>query len=187
MVGLDQFLQMFGNITVSKIIGFGLTLLFCWKIYQQIKKFLEHKKELLIKKHEVEKEKDEKLNLALEEVAKYPQYREQSRKIQQEFRSEIDELKESQKILADTQQSIQAILKEMQEKNDKRERSKIKDRLLQSYRYYTSIEHNPSQSWTKMEAEAFWELFGEYESAGGNGFMHTVVQPAMNSLKIIDN
>ena len=187
MVGLDQFLQMFGNITVSKIIGFGLTLLFCWKIYQQIKKFLEHKKELLIKKHEVEKEKHEKLNLALEEVAKYPQYREQSRKIQQEFRSEIDELKESQKILADTQQSIQAILKEMQEKNDKRERSKIKDRLLQSYRYYTSIEHNPGQSWTKMEAEAFWELFGEYESAGGNGFMHTVVQPAMNSLKIIDN
>lgn len=187
MVGLDQFLQMFGNITVSKIIGFGLALLFCWKIYQQIKKFLEHKKELLIKKHEVEKEKDEKLNLALEEVAKYPQYREQSRKIQQEFRSEIDELKESQKILADTQQCIQAILKEMQEKNDKRERSKIKDRLLQSYRYYTSIEHNPGQSWTKMEAEAFWELFGEYENAGGNGFMHTIVQPAMNLLKIIDD
>lgn len=37
-----------------------------------------------------------------------------------------------------------------------------------------------------MEAEAFWELFSDYEEAGGNGYMHTVVQPAMNRLTVID-
>ena len=58
--------------------------------------------------------------------------------------------------------------------------------LLQSYRYYTDKERNPLGAWTSMEAEAFWVLFKEYEDAGGNGYIHTVVQPAMNLLKVID-
>ena len=37
-----------------------------------------------------------------------------------------------------------------------------------------------------MDSEAFWELFREYEEAGGNGYMHTVVQPEMARLTIID-
>ena len=37
-----------------------------------------------------------------------------------------------------------------------------------------------------MEAEAFRELFGDYERAGGDGYMHSVVQPAMNRLRIDD-
>ena len=110
--------------------------------------------------------------MALEEVAKYPQYREQSRKIQQEFRKEIDGIKE--------------ILKDMQEKQERRERNKLRDKLLQSYRYYTDKEKNPSQTWTRMESEAFWELFRDYEDAGGDGYIHSVVQPAMNLLTIID-
>ena len=38
-----------------------------------------------------------------------------------------------------------------------------------------------------MESEAFWELFRDYEDVNGDGHMHTVVQPAMNLLKVIDN
>ena len=41
-------------------------------------------------------------------------------------------------------------------------------------------------AWNRMEAEAFWELFKEHEDAGGDGYIHTVVQPAMNLLKVID-
>lgn len=173
MIGTEEFLQFFGDITISKVVGFILAILFCWKIYQQIKKFFDNKKEILIRNHEAEKEKDEKLNKALEEVAKYPQYREQSRKIQQEFRKEIDGIKE--------------ILTEMQEKQERRERNKLRDKLLQSYRYYTNLERNPNQTWTRMESEAFWELFRDYEDMNGDGYIHTVVQPAMNLLKIIDN
>ena len=74
----------------------------------------------------------------------------------------------------------------IEEQNRRRERNKLRDRLLQSYRHYTSKDINPSQSWTKMEAKAFWELIRDYEDAGGNGYIHTVVQPAMECLHIIE-
>lgn len=63
--------------------------------------------------------------------------------------------------------------------------NELRDRLLQMYRYYTSKVTNPSGTWNEMEADAFWNLFGDYEAKGGNGHMHTVVQPAMNKLTVI--
>ena len=125
--------------------------------------------------------------IVLEEVNKYPQYREQSRQIQKEFRDEINELKNTQEVLSATQQEICASLKDMQEKNERRERNKLRDKLIQNYKYYTDLKRNPEQTITKMENDAFWELFGDYEDMGGDGYIHTVVQPAMNMLKVIDN
>lgn len=66
-----------------------------------------------------------------------------------------------------------------------RERSKLRDRLLQSHRYFTSPEKNPLHAWSEMEADAFWSMFKEYENAKGNGHMHTVVQPEMRALEVI--
>lgn len=74
----------------------------------------------------------------------------------------------------------------MKEENKRRERNKLRDRLLQSHRYYTNKKVNVRQGWTRMEAEAFWELFHDYEDAGGDGYMHTVVQPEMEQLRIIE-
>lgn len=179
MVGLEQFLELFGNVTVTGIVTFVLAIFFGYRIYKEVVKFLDNKKNLAIQKYEAEKKKDEQLKSVLEEVSKYPEYREQSRAIQKEFRDEIDGLRV-------TQQSIQDTLKNMQERQDRRERNKLRNKLLQSYRYYTDLEKNPSQSWTRMESEAFWALFKDYEDAGGDGYMHTVVQPAMSLLKIID-
>lgn len=92
------------------------------------------------------------------------------------------EFEEMRKVQAETI----ARLDRMEEVNTKRERNRTRDKLLQLYRYYTNPESNPSKSWTRMESEAFWEIFGDYEEAGGDGYMHTVVQPAMNALNIID-
>ena len=179
MAGLEQFLELFGNVTVTGIVTFVLAIFFGYRIYKEVVKFLDNKKNLAIQKHEAEKKKDEQLKSVLEEVSKYPEYREQSRAIQKEFRDEIDGLRVAQ-------QSIQDTLKDMQERQDRRERNKLRNKLLQSYRYYTDLEKNPSQSWTRMESEAFWALFKDYEDAGGDGYMHTVVQPAMSLLKVID-
>ena len=179
VAGLEQFLELFGNVTVTGIVTFVLAIFFGYRIYKEVVKFLDNKKNLAIQKHEAEKKKDEQLKSVLEEVSKYPEYREQSRAIQKEFRDEIDGLRV-------TQQSIQDTLKDMQERQDRRERNKLRNKLLQSYRYYTDLEKNPSQSWTRMESEAFWALFKDYEDAGGDGYMHTVVQPAMSLLKVID-
>lgn len=186
-VGFEQFMEVFGNITISTVVVIVLAIIFCYRGYKQFIKYLDNKKEIAIQKHEAEKTKDEQLKKVLEEVNKYPQYREQSRQIQKEFRDEIDGLKQTQQILADTQGVIQKTLRDMQDTQNKRDRNKLRDRLLQSYRYYTNPERNPSQSWTNMEAEAFWGMFGDYEEAGGDGFIHTVVQPAMNRLKVTDD
>ena len=187
VVGLEQFLQIFSDVTLGKVVSFILAIVFLFGIYKQIKKFLDNKKKVLIEKHEAEKIKGEQLQKVLEEVNKYPKYREQSRQIQKEFREEIDGVKEAQQRLAESQQEIIESIKDMRQKQEKRERNKLRDKLLQLYRYYTDKKRNPDQTWTKMESEAFWELFRDYEDMGGNGYIHTVVQPAMNNLIIIEN
>lgn len=187
MTGVEYFLDIFGNITIAQIVFFAFAIVFCWKIYKEIKKFLQNKKNMLIEKHEKEQEKEEELKKVLSEVNKYPQYREQSRQIQKEFRDEIDGLKETQNKLIDTQHGILNSLQDMKQKQEKRDRNKLQDRLLQSYRYYTDKERNPEQIWTAMEAQAFWDLFTDYEEIGGDGYMHDEVQPAMKLLKVVEN
>lgn len=186
MNGLDIFLSTFGNITLTQIVGLILALLFGWKIYLQVKKFFDNKKDLLIKKHEAEEEKDKQLKEVLAEVNKYPEYREQSRRIQQDFQRQIDSLNSSQKQIVKVQGEMCCSLKELKDAIDKRECNKLQDRLLQSYKYYTDPVKNPDKTITSMEAQAFWALFSDYEDVGGDGYMHTVVMPAMKMLKVVD-
>jgi len=177
--GLDEFLEVFGGITIGQATVMIVAIAFILLAY---KKF----KEYLIKKHEIEKVKDAQLQEALTAVRKYPEYRQQSIDIQHLLESEIQELKEMQQKLEKMQTEETARLVQIEEENKRRERNKLRDILLQNYRYYTNKTNNPSQSWTRMEAEAFWELFRDYEDAGGNGYMHTEVQPAMEHLLVIE-
>lgn len=57
--------------------------------------------------------------------------------------------------------------------------NKLRDKLLQSYRYYKC-----QGSWNEMEAETFWALFEDYTKRGGNSFMRNVVEPEMKELEI---
>lgn len=169
---LDEFLETFGDVTISDVVLVVLSCIFLFSVYKWIKNYF-------ISKYKAEKEKDEQLKEALESVRKYPEYRQQSIKIQELLESEIQELREVQKETAER-------LAKMEETTERRDRNKLRDLLLQNYRYYTNTETNPSHSWTRMEAEAFWELFHDYEEAGGNGYMHTVVQPEMERLIILE-
>lgn len=172
MTGLEEFLKTFGNITVSNVITVALAAVFLGMTYKKIRDYL-------IKKYEAEKEKDKELKEALEAVRKYPEYRQQSIKIQEKLENEIQELRKAQ-------DEHTCCLLKMEENSQRRERNKLRDRLLQNYRYYTSKEHNPRQEWTRMESETFWECFADYENMNGNGYMHSVVQPEMNLLGIIE-
>ena len=173
-VGFDQFMELFGdlNINIGYVVKFILACVFLFGVY---KKYKEH----LIKTHEAQELRDAQLKEALESVRKYPEYRQQSVLIQQLLESEIQELRDMQK-------KNNERLAAMEEQNNRRERNKLRDLLLQNYRHYTNLGMNPSQSWTKMEAEAFWELFRDYEDAGGDGYIHTVVQPEMEKLIVVD-
>lgn len=99
-------------------------------------------------------------------------------KIQEKFTHAIEDLRERQ--IENSKK-----LEEMEKSSKAREKNKLRDRLLQSYRYYTSIDKNPLQAWSEMESDAFWKMFGDYESLNGDGHMHTEVQPAMRSLEVI--
>ena len=179
MKELDAFLNVFGDITVLNVVEFLLAVGFIYLIYRKISGFI-------IQQHEVQKLKDAQLQEALDGVHKYPEYRKQSVEIQTKLEREIRELREGQQKLSETQQAIIKQLLEMEEQKKRKERNKLRDLLLQNYRYYTNTDTNPSQSWSRMEAEAFWELFSDYEDAGGNGYMRTEVMPAMQRLIVTE-
>lgn len=176
---LDQFLSVFGDVTLGELVTFALALFFLYAIYKEIKKFNDAKIAEHQRKAEEEKAQKKKLDEAWCVTQKYPVYHQESIDIRDGLKKEIQEIR----TYIDT---MMKRFEEIEEQNKKRECSKLRDMLLQNYRYYTSEQQNPSKSWTRMESEAFWELFREYEQAGGNGYMHTVVQPEMERLIIIE-
>ena len=73
-------------------------------------------------------------------------------------------------------------VEEMQRRNDDAERSKLKDRIAQSFRY-----HKSKGCWSSMDREAFNDLVKSYEMAGGeNSFIHTVCIPVSLQFDIVD-
>lgn len=84
--------------------------------------------------------------------------------------------------MKDCIQDLSNKVNEMQESTNATERSRLKDRLGQSFRYY-----NQRGQWNLMEKEAFDDLVKSYEDAGGkNSFVHTVCVPASMQWKVID-
>lgn len=177
MKELDAFLSVFGDITVAHVVELFLAAFCVYVLYKKISK-------ILIEQHEAQKLKDEQLKEALDGVHKYPEYRKQSLEIQESLNNEIKELKKTQDELKMNQEKIVEHLMQIEEQNKRKERNKLRDLLLQYYRRYANPKTNPSQSWPKMEAEAFWALFSDYEEAGGNGHMKDEVAPAMQRLTI---
>lgn len=172
MTGLDEFVEIFGAITVSDIVTLVFAGVFLYALFIRVRKYL-------VNRYETEALRDKKVAEVLDAVSQYPEYRKQSLQIQQQLESQIQELRKAQEL-------NNARLETMENDLKRRERNKLRARLLQSYRFYTNPERNPSQSWTRMEAEAFWELFRDYEDANGNGYIHTEVQPAMERLTVIE-
>ena len=68
---------------------------------------------------------------------------------------------------------------------EKREKNALRAKILDEYRLYTDIHKNPLQAWTEVEAHSFFELVKDYESLGGNDYVHNTILPAMNELDII--
>lgn len=162
---MEDFLRIFGNLTVADVVGWIVAIGFVWKIYQKIRDYL-------IDRHEAEVQRDKDLQEALQVTRKYPEYRAQSIEIQQKLEKQITNINDR--------------LQGIEETTKKRERNKLRECILRSYRYYASPDKNPQQAWTRMEAQTFWASFGDYEEADGDGYVHTVVQPAMNKLLIIE-
>lgn len=91
------------------------------------------------------------------------------------------ELQQNQDTLSKKVDKIATVLENMEEKNNTTEVKKLKEKLVGYYNKYKN-----SDSWTEVENDVFWDLFDDYEKRGGNGYIHSVVEPRMRELKIID-
>lgn len=168
---MDAVIEVFGELTVASVIVCGAAIIYMKKLYNKWKNEV-------IEQHDTEKERDEKIQTCLDQISHYPQWREQSMDKQKEFTKAIG-------ALSDAQNKIMDRLEEIEAANQRRERNKARDRLLQSYRYFTSKEKNPMLAWSEMEADSFWKIFKDYEELDGNGHVHSEVKPAMRNLEVI--
>lgn len=83
--------------------------------------------------------------------------------------------------LSETVEGIAVTLNDMKEKDNITEVKKLKEKLVGYYNKYKN-----SDGWTKVEKDVFWDLFEEYENRGGDGYIHSIVEPVMRELKEID-
>ena len=90
------------------------------------------------------------------------------------------ELNDAQNKMTDKVEGICKKLNEMEEKENRRVQSEIKERIAQSYRQY-----NETKQISSMELEALEDLIETYEAHGGeNSFVHSVVQKEMYTWKV---
>ena len=169
---MDEFINLFGHITVSNIIYLILACGFVYKVYTTIRDFFANKAEDDIR------HKQEILDM-IDAVKELTKDKTKMLETQKAMQTQLVQLYSAQ-------QANSERLTQLETNINNRERNKLRDRILQSYRYYTSSQHNLLQQWTKMESTAFWSLFDDYEAIGGNGYVHSVVQPAMQSLEVIE-
>lgn len=168
---MDALIEVFGKYSVGSLILLVAAFVFLCKIYWKMKK-------VIVEQHDLKKAQDEQITRIIEQEAKYPEWRKQSLDIQKKLTERMDEMQKFQ-------EDVMRRIEEIEAERRKQKRNELRDRLLQAYRYYTNQDTNPRHAWSEMEAQAFWDMFGDYEKNGGDGHMHTVVQPAMRALEVI--
>lgn len=157
------------------IVSFLIILIVCWVVFKNrstIKDFSDHL-------YNRRKTKEDLLKIIHDNQAQIKhlmEYRLHDRQeifsIQKELSQSITSISEK---LDDIQRNTDERFLESEQKNNKRIRAELKDKISQSYRYYHSL-----GKINDMELEALEDLIEEYEAANGeNSFVHSVVQKEM--------
>ena len=152
---------------------------------KELKKQKEAERMAREKLAEENAERDRRLKVLEDAVNKYPAYREQSLQIQQQLKqSDVNILEVCTAIKEDVVANRQ-MLDERLKSLERREKNALREKILGLYRKFTDDVLNPMEAWTDMEQHAFFELVKDYESLGGNDYVHKVILPAMNQLDVI--
>ena len=154
-------------------------------IPKDLKKQREADRKRIANIEETIEKMEERLAKVEEAVGHYPEYRAQSLQIQ-------SQLKQADNHILEVCDSIKSAVIANGENLDKRlddlerrERNSLRAKILDEYRLYTDERKNPKQAWTEMEHHSFFKLVEDYESLGGNDYVHSTVLPAMNELDVI--
>lgn len=186
MTGMEEFQKLFGSITVTDLIVIGMALTFMSAIYKNIKMYIDKRYEIKIKREEADKLRDEQLQKALNAISQYPEYRKKSIEVQKQLESKIEELRKSQEENIEKLKAIEEAQKSMEQTQRIRDRNKLRNIIIQSYKYYTDKSKNPDGVISRMDRDTFFALVGDYEDAGGNDYVHSKVIPEMNALRIVE-
>ena len=154
-------------------------------IPKELKKQREADRKRIANIEETIEKMEERLAKVEEAVGHYPEYRAQSLQIQ-------SQLKQADNHILEVCDSIKSAVIANGENLDKRlddlerrEKNALRAKILDEYRLYTDERKNPKQAWTEMEHHSFFKLVEDYESLGGNDYVHSTVLPAMNELDVI--
>lgn len=161
---MEYLIQVFGAIPLSSVIIFVAAVAFLVSLWKKVHI-------MIVTEHDARQEKD---NLIMQIASDIQELKQKQDKME----TAILEVKSQQIEIADRQNIIE-------EENKERTLNQLRDRLVQSYRYYTNEKENPLHAWSEMEKEAFEKLFKDYEALGGNGFVHKVIEPAVEKLEVV--
>lgn len=174
---MNEFIQLFGEIPLSTAIVFIVAISFLIATGSKVYKFIVKTHDSLQEKNQALDDLKKDVRELKEHTASKEQWKELKEK-QINLEEILNQILETQKVLVEKQQTFE-------EENHSHNVNRLRDRLLQSYRYYTSEVKNPMLAWTEMEKEAFDNLLADYYAQGGNSFVHTKVDPEMASLEVI--
>ena len=164
---MNEFVNIFGDMTVSDILIWILAIGY---IVPKLKQFY-----VWSRKYWQRTEKREK---AIKNAGNLEEYHKQTVDIRSELQRQIKEL----------QEAVNGIIERLDKRDELdriRRMNKSRSQLIQMFNFYGSEEHNPMKAWTAMEADAFWKNFRDYEEDGGDGYIHTNVEPVMRMLREI--
>ena len=154
-------------------------------IPKELKKQREADRERVANLEETVEKMEERLAKVEEAVGHYPEYRAQSLQIQ-------TQLKQTDNHILEVCDSIKSAVIANGERIDKRlgdleqrEKNALRAKILDEYRLYTDDRKNPMKAWSEMEHHSFFKLVEDYESLGGNDYVHGTIIPAMNELDVI--
>ena len=154
-------------------------------IPKELKKQREADRKRIANIEETVEKMEERLAKVEEAVGHYPEYRAQSLQIQ-------TQLKQTDNHILEVCDSIKSAVIANGERLDKRlgdlerrEKNALRAKILDEYRFYTDERKNPLKAWSEMEHHSFFKLVEDYESLGGNYYVHGTIVPAMNELDVI--
>lgn len=148
--------------------------------------FLKKIKDAIISRYKKDKKEDSIQQLVLAHEAKLKEFQEnriqdraQSLEIQREL---VQSIKDLNKRLDDLEKLQTTRYNESLERENKRVRAELKDRIRQLYKH-----HHETQEWDYTEMEVMVDLINEYEAAGGtNSFVHDLVLKEMHHWRLHD-
>ena len=154
-------------------------------IPKDLKKQREADRKRLENIEETVEKMEERLAKVEEAVGHYPEYRAQSLQIQNQLEQKDNHILE----VCDSIKSAVIANGENLDKRlgdlERREKNALRAKILDEYRLYTDDRKNPMKAWSEMEHHSFFKLVEDYESLGGNDYVHRTIVPAMNELDVI--